>query len=288
LWINKSITIKPDYINVAQQYYDALVSNVEFPKDESVIDSWVEEKTNNKIKDLVKDKTGKDTAMVIVNAIYFNGSWQIQFESENTRDKDFKIDATNTVTVPMMNAHSYFDHTYMDGTDIISLPYKNNTASMIILLPRDDSDEGMTLLEQNISIEKLNEWNDNLRSTDIILYLPKFKIEKTYELSNIMKDMGIHQAFDKKKSNLTGIFDSGVPWDRLYVSDAIHKSFVDVNEEGTEAAAATAIVVSRTTSAPPQPPPPLIINVDHPFIFFIQDNETGIITFMGKIVDPTK
>ncbi len=274
LWIQQGFDIKEEFVNTARQYYDSKVSKVSFPADESIIDSWVEQKTNNKIKDLVKGKTTVDTVLAITNAIYFKGTWQTPFEPNQTQDSDFRVNADKSVSVPMMNMQSKFPYAEIGDLQILSLPYKGQRMSMLVLLPKDNLES----LEKSITIEKLENWKKILQEQEIILFMPKFKLETTYELPKIMKEMGINLAFGG------GDF-SGISDDNLFVSSAIHKAFVDVNEEGTEAAAATGITVDQQSDRISELP---IFRADHPFIFLIQDNETGLILFMGKVSDPTK
>jgi serpin B len=275
LWIQQGFGIKEEFVNTARQYYDSEASEVSFPKDEPVIDSWVEQKTNDKIKNLVKGKTSVDTRLVITNAIYFKGTWQTQFESSQTHDNEFRVDAAKTVQVPMMQIQSKFAYAETDDLQVLSMPYKGQRMSMLVLLPKND----IGSLEKSINIENLQDWKTNLEEQKVMLFIPKFKLETTYGLSESMMDLGMKKAFDGD-ADLSGISDEKP----LFVGFAIHKAFVDVNEEGTEAAAATAIGVMTESISPPIP----IFKADHPFIFLIQDDETGLILFMGKVVDPTK
>jgi serpin B len=277
LWIQEDFDVKDELVNISKQYYDSKVSEVNFPADESIIDSWVEEKTNNKIKDLIKGKTDESTRLVITNAIYFKGTWHTEFEPNQTQDSEFRVNGDKSVSVPMMNIQSEFPYADTGDLQILSMPYKGQRMSMLVLLPKDN----LKSIEKSITVEKLKDWKKNLQEQEIKLFMPKFKLETTYELPEIMKNLGIKLAFDQDNADLSGI--ANIP-PRLFVTAAIHKAFVEVNEEGTEAAAATGIGVS-VTSLGHEPP---VFRADHPFVFLIQDNETGLILFMGKISDPTK
>ncbi len=277
LWIKTGFGVKEDFINNARQYYDSKVSEVDFPAGELIIDSWVENKTNNKIKDLVKGNTNDDTRLVITNAVYFKGTWQTQFDPNQTHDDEFIISEDKTVTVPMMYVQSKFAYVETDELQILSMPYEGQRMSMLVLLPRNND---LDSLEKSLTVEKLEEWQNLMQEQEIILFIPKFKLETKYGLPKTMQELGMNLVFDSKNSDLSGISDVKP----LFVGFAIHKAFVDVNEEGTEAAAATVIGIITESEHPPTP----IFRADHPFIFLIQDNETGLILFMGKTSDPTK
>lgn len=272
LWIQTGFGVKQDFINTAKQFYDSKISEVNFPKDESIIDSWVEDKTNDKIKDLVKGRTTSDTRVVITNAVYFKGTWKTQFAPDQTYDGKFKIDEEKTVQVPIMRMESKFAYAEADDLQILSMPYEGDRISMLVLLPKNN----IKSLDKSLTIENLDDWKSSLKEQEVLLSIPKFKLETKYELPETMKSMGMKLAFTDS-SDLSGIAERN-----LFVSDAVHKAFVDVNEEGTEAAAATAIIIDEES----EPSIPSFI-ADHPFIFLIQDNETGMILFMGKVVDPT-
>ncbi|WKT57078.1 serpin family protein [Candidatus Nitrosotenuis chungbukensis] len=277
LWIQAGFGVKEDFINTARQYYDSEVSEVNFPADESIIDSWVEDKTNDKIKDLVKGKTNDLTMLVITNAVYFKGTWKTQFEPSQTSEGEFRVNVDKTVQVPMMYLKSEFAYAETDDLQILSMPYDGERISMLVLLPKN----GIEPLEQSLTVEQLDDWKKNLAEREVMTFVPKFKLETEYELPKIMQELGIKLAFDEGNADLSGI--ANMP-PRLFVTAAVHKAFVDVNEEGTEAAAATGIGVGTTSVGPELP----IFRADHPFVFLIQDNETGLVLFMGKISDPIK
>lgn len=276
LWIKNGFGVKDDFVNTARQFYDSKVAEVSFPADEAKIDSWVEQKTNNKIKDLVKDKTNDLTRLVITNAVYFKGTWLTQFDPSQTQENDFMVSPDKVVKVPMMNRKASFAYTETDSLQILSMPYEGERMSMMVLLPKN---ENLESVESSLIVEKLEEWKQSLQQETVIVFIPKFKLETEYDLTGPMKDLGVKLAFDENQADLSGIADAP-----LSVGFAIHKAFVDVNEEGTEAAAATGIGVGVTSV--PSPPP--VFRADHPFVFLIQDDKTGLILFIGKVVDPTK
>lgn len=278
LWIKTGFGVKQEFVDIAEQYYDSKVAEIEFPAGESEIDSWIENQTNGKIKDLVKDKTNDMTRLVITNAVYFMGTWKDQFNANLTSQGDFTLDSGDTVEVPMMYQKSRFDYAENDELQILKMPYKGDKLSMIVLLPR----ENVGSLEESLDTEQLSSWQDELQNEQVYVYMPKFKLETEYDLTPKMKELGVELAFDPQLADLSRIAD--VKPNNLYIGFATHKAFVDVNEEGTEAAAATAIGIEATSA----PADPTVFRADHPFVFLIQDNETGLILFIGRVVDPTK
>jgi serpin B len=277
LWIKSGFGVKQEFIDIARQYYDSEVAEVEFPADEPKIDSWVENKTNNKIKDLVKDKTNDMTRLVITNAVYFMGTWKDQFNANLTSQEDFSLNPYETVEVPMMYQKSRFDYVENDKMQVLSMPYKGDRLSMLVLLPKNS----IGSLEESLTLEDLSSWQEAMQNQEVYVYMPKFKLESEYDLIPKMKDLGVDLAFDPDYADLSGI--ANVKPNNLYIGFATHKAFVDVNEEGTEAAAATAIGVEETSA----PANPTVFRADHPFVFLIQDNETGLVLFMGRVSNPS-
>jgi serpin B len=272
LWIAENFKVLPEYVDTAKTYYNSEVESVNFASKEKGIDlinSWVDEKTHGKIKKIFEE-LDPATELVITNAIYFKGIWEEPFEKTKTTVGDFHVGIDNAVKVPMMQSKTTFPNVAVnDLVQIVELPYEGENFSMLILLPRNV--DGMKSLEESLSADNLTKWKDELKKMKTKVYMPKFKLETKYDLKSILQEMGIHDAFHD--ADFTGIANSG-----LYIEKAVHKAFVEVNEEGTEAAAATGIAM--LTSGPFE------FTVDRPFIFIIQDNETGSILFIGKVVNP--
>jgi len=280
LWIKEGYEIKQDYINTAKVYYDSKVDNVDFVTDEGVniINEWVKTKTNNKIEDLLAEgSTDELTRLVITNAIYFKGEWAYPFSPEWTRESDFHINKDKTVKVSMMDLDDRkLNYTQNQLLEILELPYKGDKVFMLILLPKEI--EGLKSVEEDLTVEKLSQWRENLSETQIAVLLPKFTAETKYDLKDNLQNMGMKIPFDKLNADFSGINET----EQLYIDQAVHKAFVNVYELGTEAAAATGIEMRLTSG------PPATFRADHPFIFIIQDNQTGNILFIGKMVDPTQ
>ncbi|CAK6441462.1 unnamed protein product [Pipistrellus nathusii] len=224
------------------------------------------------------------TKLVLVNAIYFKGNWQEKFNEMDTTDRPFRLNKKDTKTVKMMYQKSKFPFGYIEDLKcrVLELPYQDRELSMVILLPDDIEDEatGLKKIEEQLTLEKLHEWTkpENLSSIEVNVHLPKFKLEENYNLNSHLASLGIEDLFTSR-ADLSGMSTAG----DLFVSKIVHKSFLEVNEEGSEAAAATAIVV---TNCVPQPKPKQNFVADHPFIFFIRHNPSTNILFLGRLSSP--
>jgi serpin B len=288
LWAEKTYPFLAGYVSTAERFYGAKITNLDFighPEDSRItINTWVEEKTEDRIKDLIPvGVINPMTRLVITNAIYFKGDWVKQFDKNKTADADFRTDSGKTVKVPMMQrTDEDAVYLYAENNDLqmLSMPYEHTTGkelSMVVLLPRADN---LTATEASLSADTLSALKQSATSRRVMVYFPKYTLKTRYSLPGTLGAMGMPTAF-------TGNADfSGMDGTKnLLISDVIHQAFVDVNEEGTEAAAATAVVM-RMMAAPGNPEPVPVFRADHPFIFLIQDDETGSILFMGRIVNP--
>ena len=284
LWLADFFEPLKEYVDIAKNYYDSEVSAVNFVGNQGVntINSWVTEKTNDKIKTILSPgSTNELTRLVITNAIYFKGTWVTQFTEENTREQNFTIDSDTIIKTQMMNLYQN-QHLYgeTESIKILELPYEGEKLSMLLLLPKEI--DGIADLENSLSVENLNYWRDSLLEQELkIVSIPKFELETKYDLIPPLFKLGLNDAFDANKADFSGITTS----EQLFITSALHKAYVDVNEEGTEAAAVTAIEVG-VTSIDPNPPPTFV--ADHPFVFVIQNNETGHILFIGKMNNPSE
>jgi len=287
LWAEKTFAFLPDYTGIAEQWYSANVTNLDFagqPDDSRLtINHWVSEKTNDKIQDLLPPGSVTSlTRLVITNAVYFKGTWEKQFDTNMTQDAGFQVSANDTTTVKMMQrTDDDARYPYAENGDVqmLEMPYAHSSGeglSMIVLLPKGDnlsaaeqylSPGNFSLLEQSVSVQRVN------------VFFPKFRLETQYSLPTILGAMGMPTAF-------TGSADfSGMDGKQdLLISDVIHKAYVDVNEEGTEAAAATGVVMNLAAVREENPVP--VFRADHPFVFMIWDNNTGTILFTGRVTDP--
>jgi len=282
------------------------------------INQWVEEQTEERIADLLgAGALDEFTRLVLVNAIYFKGDWATQFDAENTMEEDFQAPGAK-VSVPMMRKNGmpgtryaafdgegkFFETPAMrgiiaenppfypeaDGFQILELPYKGGELSMVIMLPQDAA--GLDALERNLTSANLNAWLDKVEQRPVNVQMPKFRMETDYQkMAGTLEAMGMRRAVTDPRdpdngAQFHGMTTSTDPMEQLYISTVAHKAFVEVNEEGTEAAAATAVVMPTPRSAGPEPFTPTF-RADRPFLFAIRDMETGTILFLGRMVDPT-
>lgn len=288
LWAQRDAAFLPGYTSVMQADYGAGFHRVDFRTAPDAvrnsINQWVEHETNDKIQNLIGPGVLTPlTRLVLTNAIYFKGTWQNPFRASATEDEDFHLSATQTAKTPMM--HRTGGYLYYDGGAFqeLELPYAGDKLAMVVVLPKDTA--GLPALEQQFTVAAAQEWIGKLRPAEkVILTLPRFKMTQQFELSNTLAAMGMPQAFTAAAdfSGMTGKAE-------FSISAAIHKAFIDVNEQGTEAAAATAIGMTAAAMRMPAPePPPIIFRADHPFLFLIRDAQSGAILFMGRVADPTK
>jgi serpin B len=292
LWAEETYPFLEDYINTAETYYSAETTNLDFinqPEESRVtINGWVEEKTNNKIEDLIPEgMIDPLTRLVITNAIYFKGTWVLQFDKSMTTEADFTIPSGDIVTAEMMQRtddDALYGYAETDDFQVLEMPYENESGkklSMIVLLPKEND---LKAAEDALSADKLEEILDSMESRQVKVFFPKFSLETEYSLSGSLKSMGILDAFSNETADFSGM-DGAKYLFNLFISDVIHKAYVEVNEEGTEAAAATAIMFGSGSSPPADIP---VFRADHPFIFMIQDDETGNILFIGRISNPAQ
>jgi serpin B len=286
LWAEKDFTFLDDFLKVTSSDYGAGFNRLDFrgapEAARATINQWVEERTEAKIKNLLPPGSITPvTRLVLTNAIYFKGDWQAQFDKTQTKDEDFHLSAAQMVKAPLMHLTSKLGY-FNGGTfQAVDIPYNTADLSMIVLLPNETA--GLPALEQSLTAANAKQWVSQLRpGSRIVLTLPRFKMTQQFQLGGTLSAMGMAQAFERSSADFSGMTGKRDLW----ISAAIHKAYIDVNEEGTEAAAATGIVMRPLAMARPQPP--IVFRADHPFVFFIRDNRSGAILFMGRINDPTK
>jgi len=285
LWAQEGYRFLDIFLDLNKKYYDAGLNFVDFATQteaaRKTINIWVENKTQQKIKESIKrGMIDPLTTLVLCNAIYFKGNWVNQFDKKRTMDADFYISSDNAIKVPMMSKKSEFKFKDFGSFSAIELPYEGNDLSMIIFLPKEV--DGLAGFEENLTNDSVKAWINKLIASyksEILIHLPKFKATCEFELSKILSDMGMPSAFSLPPADFSGMTGKK----DLFISKVIHKAFVDVNEEGTEAAAATAVVMEQLSVSKP-----LIFRANHPFVFLIRENKTESILFIGRIVDPTK
>jgi serpin B len=271
-------------VEVVKQQYEGKLNPADFKtKAEPVrqeINGWVSEQTKGKIKDIIPaGALDASTRLVLVNAIYFKGRWTTPFQTNRTTAAPFHVTPATQVQARLMTMTSTFDYAEADGVQVLKLPYVGDDLSMVVLLPRDPA--GLKALEGAVNPQKLDQWLAAAHSQKVNVFLPRFKLEAQFGLNKTLADMGMRNPFSQQAdfSGMDGQRD-------LFISAVVHKAFVEVNEEGTEAAAATGSIMALTQAMRPAPIP--TFRADHPFIFLIRDNAAGSILFLGRVVDPTK
>ena len=281
LWGQKDYEFLKPFIRLGEKQYGGKLQSVDFTgateKARRTINSWVEKQTNDKIKDLIGPGTlDAMTRLVLTNAVYFKGNWASQFEEDQTRDEPFTLLTGARVQVPMMNQKAEFGYTETDKLQVLEMPYVGEELSMAILLPKKM--DGLGQLEEDLSAEALTRWLAGTRKRDVIVTIPKFKMTHKLSLESVLRAMGMTDAFSQAAdfSGMTGRRD-------LFLSAVIHQAYVDVNEEGTEAAAATGGVMTLTSMMPDRVP---VFRADHPFLFLIRDKTSGSILFFGRVTNP--
>lgn len=281
LWGQKGCRFKQQFIDLVRTDYDGRFSELDFVAAESArktINAWVEKKTKNKIKELIKPgMLNSMTRLVLTNAIYFKGAWAEQFEEAMTQPGTFNLADGKKIEVPMMNQTDKFKYAEDDTLQLLDLPYAGDDLSMIILLPKKEFP--LSDIEKTLTAKSLLPLLTKLYERKVIVSIPKFKITSEFSMASVLKSMGMTDAFTPGAADFSGI-NGGKD---LFISAVVHKAFVEVNEEGTEAAAATAVGIS-TTSMPIDSPP--IFRADRPFLFLIRQNKTAGILFIGRVANP--
>ena len=276
LWMQEGYPFKEDYVGAVEDYYGGESNVIDFGdvvKAAETVNSWVEERTNDKIKDLLSPDMLVDARLVLTNAIYFKGDWVKMFDEELTIPSEFHVAPLETVEVDMMKIQEgYFGYVDTGDAQILELPYKGEDLSMIIVLPQTND---IHEFENGFTLEDYGNWLDMLEPTQLDVYLPRFQFETKYKMGKYLEEMGMPTAFTGS-ADFSGMSDGG-----LFIGHVVHQAYIDVNEEGTEAAAATGVVMRESM------PILEVFRADHPFIFTIWDRDTGLILFIGRVMDPS-
>ncbi|MEY2467230.1 MAG: hypothetical protein QOD03_1751 [Verrucomicrobiota bacterium] len=278
------------FLSLVKENYGAPLEPMDFRKDAAGatkhINDWVEQQTRQRIRNLIPDGAlSRITRLVLVNAIYLKAPWAEKFHEEATKRQPFHIDGGATVNVPTIMEQQKLSYAKRDGFSVVVIPYSDWNIQFVILLP--DKTNGLAALENKLNPGLLAQCA-NLPSREIILYLPKFKLEPPMiPLSKQLQELGMKTAFDKPQGSAN--FDRMAPRrldDYLYISEVFHKTFLNLDENGTEATAATAVMMDDATGIPSPKPKPIEVHVDHPFIFAIQHRPSGACLFLGRVTDP--
>jgi serpin B len=278
LWGQKDYGFLPDFLKLSAERYGAGLKEVDFAaapeQARRAINAWVEEQTQNKIKELLRPGVlTVDTRLVLTNAVYFKAAWMRPFSPKQTRKGDFHVSADKKVTVPLMHDSPRTNYADAGTVELLELPYEGHDLSMIVLLPK----AALPPLEKQLTEANLSAWLRKLDGYRVEVTLPRFKVTAEFMLRDALSRLGMPLAFDMHKADFSGMTSR----ERLPISHVVHKAFIDVNEAGTEAAASTAVVMD-----PRSLPPPATFRADRPFLYLIRDNRTGSILFLGRVVNP--
>lgn len=278
IWYRQDFTVLPDFVSVNQEYYDAEVSSLDFsqPAALDIINGWIADKTHDKITEIINE-IPVDVVMYLINAIYFKGIWLYEFDEADTENKPFYLNEGTAVTVPFMQQEAAFQYISNEQFSMIEMPYGQGNFNMMVVLPHVNhaTDEICTILTQ----ENWNSWLNTMTEENILVQLPKFKFEYKNILNEELELMGMGIALTPQ-ADFSNINGTGGIW----ISRVIHKTFVEVNEEGTEAAAVTAVEMIESAIGPD--PDYILFRVDRPFLFAIREKSTGAILFIGLVQNP--
>jgi serpin B len=279
IWYRLGLQVLLEFIQTNKDYFDAEVKEIDFrdPQTVEVINQWIESKTNSKIKDML-DFIPSDAVMYLINAIYFNSQWKYEFEKEDTYEGDFNLADGTKHQADYMRVSGNFQYTSNGDFTAVELPYGDSTFSMVVMLP--SSEKEVSELVAKLDVAHWDSWFDNSRYTGIQVDLPKFKYGFKELLNDPLINLGLGVAFSEIEADFTRINPAG----NLFISRVIHQTFIDVQEEGTEAAAATIVEILNTSAGGGGSP--IYFKADKPFLYLIKENSTGTIVFIGKVGKP--
>ena len=279
IYYRNDFNVKNSFITTNQNYYQAEVNGLDFTKEAetlSTVNGWVNTHTKGKI-DKIIEQVKPESVMYLLNAIYFNGEWTYRFDPTHTYDHPFVKEDNTTVQVPMMSIENPFNYLSNSDFELLEMPYGGGKYSMLIFLPQD----GKTINEviSQLNPESLNGWLEQMTEVEKEVYLPKFEFKFDNSLVDELNALGMTDAFNDARANLKGISEQA----DLVVSEVMHKTYIKVDERGTEAAAVTGITIDVTSVGPD-----LSFRADHPFVFAIREKDTQAILFIGKVMDPNQ
>lgn len=280
LWGREGMRFKTNFLGQNFRYFDAEIEMLDFSNQSEtlkVINQWVNDNTNGKITEIL-DEIESNAVLFLINAIYFKGTWQTEFDPSNTQDGTFHLIDGSTTIVPLMKSQGQYPIYHGENVQAINLPYGEGRMSMYIFLPTQESNLSDFL--GTLNAEDWENWMTQFRDQNVSIQIPKFKIEYgTKELNDVLTSLGMGVTFDEERADFSRMASLEDIGGNLYIEKVAHKTFIEVNEEGAEAAAATSVGIG-IRSLPRQ------FNVNRPFFFAIRDNETKTVLFMGVVVDP--
>lgn len=278
VWHRRNLGVKENFSETLKEYYRAEIESVDFNSPETIeaMNDWVSRVTKGTIDEIVSE-IPDEMVMYLINAVYFKGDWITPFDVARTAPANFRTESSETVSVEMMRIEESFNFYFSDEVRLIELPYGDGQFAMTVLMPADDQMPIDQFVDEFFTPENLSEWRENLQERNLNVQFPRFQMEYEITYNDILKSMGVEQLFNPGQSDLSNIADLSPQ--RLFVSEVKHKTYINVDEEGTEAAATTGVGVG-VTSMPPQ------FLVNRPFLFVISEKESGSHLFMGRVVNP--
>lgn len=279
IWLNKEFHFQEDFAKSNKDYFNAEIKEIDIfdSKSTEMINDWVAESTNNKIKEIVKSPLDPNLVAILINAIYFKGDWKYEFDKKRTEKRTFYLEDGTTKEVQLMTLNEELAYMENENFQAVSLPYGEGEMSMKVFLPKENS--SLEEFKKTLTEDNFKDWNLEMIKQDGTIILPKFQLEYEVALNEPLKKLGMIKAFDEEEANFSKMIEED---QQILISEVTQKTFIDVNEEGTEAAAVTSVqMVMESASAEP-----FHMEVNRPFFITITDDETGTILFMGSIVNP--
>jgi serpin B len=287
LWGQADYPWEQPFLDLMDMQYQAPIEDVDFKADpegaRGDINDWVDQQTKGRIPELFQsgDIDGL-TRLVLANAIYFLADWDLPFDEGDTQDRDFELADGSVVSVATMSQNEEHGFAQLEGLKILEMNYESDEVSMVFLLP--DAADGLEALEDQLEVEQVDAWLDAVQECQVDVRVPSFQMETEFPIEEVLVDLGIETAWLPDEADFSGMLDPNV--EKLWMARVVHKAFVRMDEEGTEAAAATGVVMKGELSA--EPSEPATFHADHPFVFMIRDRLTGTILFQGRMSDPSQ
>lgn len=279
IWSREGFEVRQEFLEASREYFNAEVGELDFndPETVEIINQWVNDNTEGLIEKIIEGSIPSEMVMYLINAVYFKGDWLNEFDPEQTRERDFHVENEEVTPVDMMHREDAIAHYVSDEVVMVDLPYGDSLYTMTLMMPGNEEVTIDDFISGILSTQKVDEWYQNLQVSKRKIGLPRFTMEYEKTLNDILKEMGMEVAFTKGAADFTNINPDG----ELYISEVKHKTFVEVNEEGTEAAAVTSVGVGVTSAGPP----PILF--DRPFVFMIRERISGTVLFLGRMKNPS-
>ena len=277
VWSREGFPVQESFTTTLEEYFDATTQELDFedPASTDIINEWVSGNTNGLIEKIIDGQIPPEMVMYLINAIYFQGDWTYQFDEEKTRERTFLLEDGGQEMVDMMTQERVFNIHMNEEVHMIDLPYGDSLFSMTVMMPADNEKMIDDFIAQDLTKDNFDRWLTNLSGRDMPLNLPRFELEYKIKMNDILKTMGMEAPFNPNVADFTKINSEA----DLYISEVMHKTFVKVDEKGTEAAAVTSVGVGVTSM-------PQTFSVNRPFVFMIREQNSGAILFMGKVKNP--